>query len=270
MSMALIPTGKYTLGGNDGVPKREINIDAFEIETVAVSNELWKIVYSWAIKHGYQFDGHPSTKGPQFPAANMNWFNATKWCNARSELEGLNPSYYTTFDDKWSAKTVYRKGQFDLSDGCVDWRGNGYRLPVGDEWEAAARDGKVGLRFPWGDTIDHIHANYFGTPGALSYDLGPGKGYNPLGGKSNPRTVPVMLFPQTKSGLCNIVGNVGQWTWDKKVVSSKAKGRKSTTYRYHRGGMWSSECEWCRLSALYPLPQTSQISDCGMRCVKSK
>ena len=42
-----------------------------------------------------------------------------------------------------------------------DRQADGYRLPTDDEWEYAARGGLSGKRFPWGDTISHIQANYY-------------------------------------------------------------------------------------------------------------
>jgi len=85
-----------------------------------------------------------------------------KWCNERSEKEGLSPCYRV-------GSAVYRAGENDAV--TCDWNANGYRLPSEAEWEKAARGGLEGKRFPWGDTISHSQANFWNSAGE-SYQSG--------------------------------------------------------------------------------------------------
>ena len=52
-------------------------------------------VYQWATNHGYSFDYAGSGKAANHPVQTVNWYDCVKWCNARSEMEGLTPAYYT-------------------------------------------------------------------------------------------------------------------------------------------------------------------------------
>jgi formylglycine-generating enzyme required for sulfatase activity len=85
----------------------------------------------------------------------VDWYDVVKWCNARSEMEGRTPAYYTSAEQT----TVYRSGQTDVDNAWVNWTA-GYRLPTEAESEKAARGGASGQRFPWGDTISWGQANY--------------------------------------------------------------------------------------------------------------
>jgi formylglycine-generating enzyme required for sulfatase activity len=224
--MALIPAGWFTIGNSIGdsdiadAAPTNVYVSAFYMDTNLVSENLWQTVWHWATNNGYSIYPGGSDKPANYPIVNVDWFDAVKWSNARSEMAGLTPAYYTD----GSHTTVYRVGELDLSNNCVNWAANGYRLPTEAEWEKAARGGLSRLRFPRGNTISEIQANYNGNTEGYSYDLGP-DGYNTnFNTGPQPYTSPVGAFAANTYGLFDMVGNVSEWCWDWYDFNSSSSG----------------------------------------------
>jgi formylglycine-generating enzyme required for sulfatase activity len=215
--MVLIPAGSFTMGNcmfvsegrSDELPVHTVYVSAFYMDQYLVTKVRWDGVNQWATNHGYNFDNIGFGKAANHPVQTINWLDAVKWCNARSEMEGLNPCYYTSANQV----AVYRSGQVNLTNACVNWAANGYRLPTEAEWEKAARGGLSGHRFPWGDTISWSQANYYAYPSGHTYDVNPTEGINPVF-FGVPYTSPVDYFAPNGYGLYDMAGNVSQWCWD--------------------------------------------------------
>ncbi len=260
--MVLIAAGSFQMGNcldpDEGLgfelPVHTVYLSAFYLDRCLVTKALWDEVHAWATTHGYRFGHRGSGKGPDHPVHSVNWYDAVKWCNARSEKEGWVPAYYTS-----AAQTnVYRTGQLDLQNDWVKWNA-GYRLPTEAEWEKAARGALSGKRFPWGDTIDHSRANYWVyRPNGRQYypyDLGASAGAHPAFKKgSSPHTSPVGYFAPNGFGLYDMAGNIWQWCWDRyawypREWVSDPRGDAeyaNSVWRIYRGGSWSIHARHCR------------------------
>jgi len=152
--VVLIPAGSFQMGDTldglgDARPVHSVYVSAFYMEKGLVTGARWNAVYQWALVYAaYVFDNPGASKATDHPVQTVNWFDVVKWCNARSQFEGLTPAYYTDA----GLTVIYKTGQPTV---YVKWNANGYRLPTEAEWEKAARGGLNGRRFPWGDTITH-------------------------------------------------------------------------------------------------------------------
>lgn len=263
--MVLVPSGSFDMGNISGDTDGNITsannpavptyVSVFFMDATEITLAQWKSVQAWGLGVGGYTDlstgaagrTNAGTNASQVPVVGVNWYDAAKWCNARSERDGKTPAYYTDTN----LSLVYRSGSNDLTSANVNWSANGYRLPTEAEWERAARGG-TNTRFPWGDTISQKSANYSANTtsntnsSGTSYDLGP-QIYNALANTSaSPTTLyttPVGTFAPNRYGLYDVAGNVQEWVWDfygppPYGGGSDPSGTNSGTTRVLRGGQW--------------------------------
>lgn len=234
---ALIPAGTFTMGRTSGdtdedAPPVSVYVSAFFMAKYEVSKALWDEVRTWGQTRGYGDLQTGGGKAANHPAHTITWYGAVKWCNARSEREGLTPCYTVS-------GATYRTG--NNSAVVCNWTASGYRLPTEAEWEKAARGGLSGLRFPWGDTITHSQANY-SSSNSYSYDVSPTRGIHPSYNDGGwPYTAPAGSFAANGYGLHDMVGNVPEWCWDwfssaYANGASDPRGAVSGSLRVKRGG----------------------------------
>ena len=154
---AVIPAGSFEMGdaldGNEAsdAPVVTVNVSEFYMGKYEVTKSEWDAVRTWGESNEYTDLSEGSGKAADHPVQSISWIDMVKRCNARSEMEGRTPCYTV-------GVSTYRTG-LQISVEC-DWTANGYRLPTEAEWEKAARGGLSGQRFPSGDTISHVIANY--------------------------------------------------------------------------------------------------------------
>jgi formylglycine-generating enzyme required for sulfatase activity len=145
----------------------------------------------WSVGLGpYRLAAHPVTqaryaqvtgrrpsaaRGDRLPVECVSWWDAVRFGNALSRLEGLAPAY-----------------RLDDRAGEVEWdtSADGYRLPTEAEWEHACRAGTGGPRY---GPLDEI-AWYRGNSAERVHEVG--------GRRPN------------AWGLHDMLGNVWEWCWD--------------------------------------------------------
>jgi len=264
---AMIPVtgGTFLMGSSNVVdknasPVHSVTVGSFNIDKYEITYERWTEVRTWARSHGYtdlpagQHGSNPN--GENNPVTYVSWYDAVKWCNARSEMNGCEPVYFTND----GLTIVYRTGVVDLGSNVVNWTANGYRLPTEAEWEYAAKGGvKAQSPTPYiysgSNTIDDVAWYYRKNSYMQSNTVGT-KMANEL-------------------GIYDMSGNVWEWCWDwygAYASSAQTDPRGPSTRqadRVLRGGGFTGLEYVCRSAsrAVYSAP-SFRYNPFGFRCVR--
>jgi formylglycine-generating enzyme required for sulfatase activity len=268
---SLIPGGSFTMGRTSGdtdadAPPVTVTVSPFYLQQTETTKAQWDEVRTWAVSNGYTDLAAGAGKAANHPVQSVSWWDVVKWCNARSEKEGLTPVYTVS-------GAVMRTG---TTAPTANWSANGYRLPTEAEWEKAARGGVSGKRFPWGtDTISHAEANFRNNGGEV-YATGT-TGDHPLYAAGEvPYTSPVGSFGANGYGLYDMAGNLFEWCWDWYAASSYTtsngttdpRGLASGSSRVRRGGTFQHYAIDCRASLRSHIAPFNRSTDNGFRLAR--
>ncbi len=244
-------------GGTFTAGTTPVTISSFKMDKYEVTFELWTEVRTWALTHGYTdlvagMNGY-NPVGANNPVDSVNWYDVVKWCNARSEKDGLTPVYYS----RSAQDTVYRTGDLNINVDAVKWTANGYRLPTEAEWEFAAKGGSQskGFTFSGSNTIGDVA--WYGTNSG---------GATHIVGTKQPNEL----------GIYDMSGNVFEWCWDWFSMEypsglTDPKGPSTTqSYRLYRGGNFGVRDFVIIFSVGFRLSSnpTNRDNVSGFRCVQ--
>jgi sulfatase modifying factor 1 len=180
-------------------------VKGFYIGIYAVTMEEWLGVRRWAVLNGYCI-ARGEARSLRHPVTNISWLDAVKWCNALSEMCGLDPCY-TIVPKQGGQKgylTTFRKSEPANDDSLLDVTilksRKSYRLPKASEWEWAARGGvkSRGYTFSGSNNLDEVAWNTYN--GHCRHGMPPSVNIQEVGKKA-----------PNELGIYDMSGNVAEW-----------------------------------------------------------
>jgi formylglycine-generating enzyme required for sulfatase activity len=238
-AMVYVPAGFSfnSYGNHAGSSSAKVFSNGFFMDKTEISKATWDTVKAWASTNGYTFDNVGLATDNTHPVVGVSWYDAVKWCNARSQMEGLAPVYFTDA----TRSTVYKAGTVIVSGTFCNWSADGYRLPTRAEWSKAAWGGSTSGPYYWpsyygsgSEIINFGHANIFFNYGERStqWDFaatspGPTRiftqgnyGTTPVGYYNGSQVITGLALGVTVNdmkngfGLYDMAGNAAEWLWD--------------------------------------------------------
>lgn len=266
-TLRFIPAGSFTMGCVD--PRDVVGeltscsrTDELPSRTVTLTKALW-MMESEMTQRMWTEMGFPNPSnhvGTNKPVEMVSWWEALEVANEASRRDGLAECYALTgcigkvgggkSGIGWSCTGVTVATPSGHPKDCTGWR-----LPTEAEWEYAAR-ANTSYPFSGGNDLEQV-AWTFRNSGSRSRD------------------VCTTAKPRNAWALCDMNGNVWEWTWD--WYASSYDGATTTdptgpawgSYRVFRGGDWGFNSRVVRIADRSAITPGFHNSYVGIRLVRS-
>ncbi len=279
--MVWIEPGTFTMGSDRGMPDerpaRPVEMSGFWIDTHEVTNTEFQtfIEDTDYITEAERYGD--SLVFSKVAASSLQELVPLSWWKLVGDADWRHPEGP---QDSISAKQDHPVVQVSYADALAYCNWLDKTLPTEAQFEFAARGGKEGNQYSWGNqpiTHEHAHTNHWQGEFPLHND-------NEDGFES---TAPVGSFPANDFGLYDISGNVWEWVSDwyhprsyeldsnrnptgVKREDSFDPNEPGLAKRSIRGGSFLCSENYCRgfrVSARMPADPATATNHTGFRCV---
>ena len=237
VEMVRVPGGTFTMGRTKGdgpnyeLPTHSVTLSSFYIGKYQVTQGEYEAIMGSNPSHSYSV-------GNKYPVYYVSWYDAIKFCNLCSMREKLVPAYSiagSTNPDNWGEVPSTGDDDSIWSAAICNWNANGYRLPTEAEWEYAARGATNNPDYFYSGSDNARDVAWYNENASTMFHVGT-KAPNGL-------------------GIYDMSGNVFEWCWDwygssyySSSPSNNPRGPASGSDRMIRGGCWSLNDRYCRVS----------------------
>jgi formylglycine-generating enzyme required for sulfatase activity len=230
--MRELPGGRFDMGDKSGRaderPLHSVRLDAFSMAAYPVSNAEYAVFLERTGHDGPVEWMQPRFDRPDLPVCGVSWLDAVAYADWLSAFSGRR-----------------------------------FHLPTEAQREYAARGGRAGRAYPWGD-----------DPLPLSGPYARGLS-GPITGGPMPIAGPDSIGPND-FGLHHMADNVHEWCadyYDARYYRSSPErnpgGPEKGDRRAARGGAWRHDIKFCRCGARSSLKPDKRFADFGFRLAES-
>ncbi len=259
--MLWIPGGTFRMGSNDHYPEEapvhRVTVDGFWIDRTPVTNRQFK-QFVRATGHVTTAEIAPDPKDYPGALPHMLYAGSLVFVPPRSAVDLRDWSQWWTFlkgadwrhpyGPKSNVKRLdnHPVVHVSLSDALAYAKWAGRDLPTEAEWEFAARGGLDGAEFAWGEQ--------FMPRGVQMANIWQGNfPLQKLNENGYKRTSPVGAFPPNGYGVCDMIGNVWEWTSDWYTPKHEADASKACCIPENpRGGREEQSYDRCQPNIKIP------------------
>jgi formylglycine-generating enzyme len=221
--LVTVPAGAFRMGDDGGRaderPARTVRVDSFAVARLPVTNAQYARFLAETGHEPPRFWADARFNAPAQPVVAVSWYDAVAYCD-------------------WLSACLGRR--------C--------RLPTEAEWERAARGGREGETFPWGEDP----AGWAADPAVATVR------------QQQPN--PVGLSRPNGYGLLDLGYNVHEWCSDwydpayyAVAPEHNPRGPATGTRRASRGGAWRHQIQVCRNAARSSLDPAFRYNDYSFR-----
>ncbi|MET3811803.1 formylglycine-generating enzyme family protein [Arthrobacter sp. UYEF3] len=275
-----IGSGSFRMGDafnegypNDGeVPVHEVRLDAFRIDTIAVTNAMFdRFVNETGYRTAAELYGSSAVfhlAVAAMPADILGSASGTPWW---LNVRGADWAHPAGGNSHWSDVPDHPVVQVSHNDALAYCRWAGRRLPTEAQWECAARGGLEQNRYAWGNDLHPADGSHMCNIWQGSFPLENTQDDGFL------TTAPVKSFLPNSYGLYEMSGNVWEWCGDwflpkyyRNSPSDNPQGPTIGRGRVMRGGSYlchDSYCNRYRVAARSSNTPESSSGNCGFRTV---
>jgi formylglycine-generating enzyme required for sulfatase activity len=222
--MILIPAGSFLMGCEQGQeneqPVHHVWLDAFAIGKFPVTNQDYRLYVEDKPALPPPFWSEPMFAHPQHPVVGVSWDEARAYCGWLSQREGRS-----------------------------------FRLPTEAEWERAARGGREGALYPWGDEPPQARPY-------LGFDRETGGPQRV--GANEPNGFDVYDMSEGVHEWCSDYFGSDYY---RHAPERNPQGPSSGARRASRGGSWRHRVKFSRCAARSSLSPGFKYADYGFRIV---
>jgi formylglycine-generating enzyme required for sulfatase activity len=224
-NLQLVPGGEFIMGDDAGRlderPAHRVRVRDVLFARLPVTNAEYARFLTATGHEPPRFWHDPRFNAPAQPVVAVSWFDASAYCD-------------------WLARET----------------GRAFRLPTEAEWEHAARGGRAGTIYPWGDDP----AGWAADPACAAVR------------QEQPNSVGLSV--PNGYGLLDMGYNVHEWCSDwydpgyyARSPLDDPRGPATGARRASRGGAWRHQIQVCRNAARSSLDPGFRYNDYGFRVV---